>query len=82
MQSCSVWIFFLQTVLLLLLLLLHVCVLASGPNVGFALIKGVSGKVQEASNVEIKTKTQVWLRECVPFSAIRKPCKQQMYQTP
>jgi hypothetical protein len=32
---------------------------AVGPNVGFALIKAVSTKVQEAANVEVKTNTKV-----------------------
>jgi hypothetical protein len=32
---------------------------AAGPNVGFALIKAVSTKVQEAANVELKTNTKV-----------------------
>lgn len=31
----------------------------AGPNVGFYIIKGVSSRLQEAPNVEIKTSTQV-----------------------
>jgi hypothetical protein len=31
----------------------------AGPNIGFALIKAVSAKVQEAPNVEVLTNTKV-----------------------